>query len=89
MAKKKKAKKKVTKKKTAKKKPAKKKAAKKKGRKGLWTKAEENLLKKLFSTNPTSKIAARLGRKTDAVKKKAGRMKLRKSKKYLKSIGRK
>ena len=88
MAKKKKAKKKVAKKKTAKKKPAKKKAQKKKAQKGLWTKAEEKLLKKLFSTNPTSKIAARLGRKTDAVKKKAGRMKLRKSKKYLKSIGR-
>ena len=88
MAKKKKAKKKVAKKKTAKKKPAKKKAKKKKAQKGLWTKAEASLLKKLFSTNPTSKIAARLGRKTDAVKKKAGRMKLRKSKKYLKSIGR-
>jgi hypothetical protein len=79
----------MAKKKKAKKKVAKRKTAKKKGRKGLWTKAEENLLKKLFSKNPTSKIAAKLGRKTDAVKKKAGRMKLRKSKKYLKSIGRK
>jgi len=84
MAKKKKAKKKVAKKKSAKKQPA-----KKKNQKGLWTKAEASLLKKLFSTNPTSKIAAKLGRKTDAVKKKAGRMGLRKSKKYLKSIGRK
>ena len=83
------AKKKKAKKKTTKKKPARKKPAKKKAPKGLWTKAEENLLKRLFSTNPTSKIAAKLGRKTDAVKKKAGRMKLRKSKKYLKSIGRK
>jgi len=76
MAKKKKA---VTKKKAAK---------KKKAPKGLWTKADVNLLRKLFPTNPTSKIAARLGRQTDAVKKKASRMGLRKSKKYLKSIGR-
>ena len=54
----------------------------------LWTKAEVNLLKKLFPTNPTSKIAKQLKRKTDAVKKKASRMGLRKSKRYLKSIGR-
>ena len=66
----------------------KKKVAKKKTPKGLWTKADINLLKKLFPNNPTSKIAAKLGRKTDAVKKKASRMKLRKSKKYLKSLGR-
>ena len=65
-----------------------KKAAKrKKGAKGLWTKAEVSLLRKLFPTNPTSKIAKQLGRQTDAVKKKASRMKLRKSKRYLKSIG--
>jgi hypothetical protein len=67
----------------------KKKATKrKKGPKGLWTKADVNLLKKLFPTNPTSKIAKKLRRKTDAVKKKASRMGLRKSKVYLKSIGR-
>ena len=53
----------------------------------LWTTSEVNLLKKLFSTNPTSKIAAQLRRKTDTVKKKASRMRLRKSKKYLKSLG--
>ena len=33
-------------------------------------------------------IAKKLGRKVDAVKKKASRMKLKKSKKYLRSIGR-
>ena len=72
-----------------KKKSKKKKAAKRrKAPKGLWSKADVNLLKKLFPTNPTSKIAKKLGRKTDAVKKKASRMGLRKSKKYLKSIGR-
>jgi len=62
--------------------------AKKKKAPKRWTKAEVNLLKKLFPTNPTSKIAKKLKRKTDAVKKKASRMGLRKSKKYLKSIGR-
>jgi len=72
-----------------KKKVAKKKASKRRRAPKSWTKAEVNLLRKLFPTNPTSKIAAKLRRKTDAVKKKASRMGLRKSKKYLKSIGRK
>jgi len=71
-----------------KKKVVKRKAKKKKAAKGLWTKAEVSLLRKLFPTNPTSKIAKQLGRKTDAVKKKASRMGLRKTKRYLKSIGR-
>ncbi len=71
-----------------KKKVVKRKAEKKKAAKGLWTKAEVSLLRKLFPTNPTSKIAKQLGRKTDAVKKKASRMGLRKTKRYLKSIGR-
>ena len=74
---------------TKKKKTTKKKAAKrKKAPKGLWSKADINLLKRLFPTNPTSRIAKQLRRKTDAVKKKASRMGLRKSKSYLKSIGR-
>jgi len=67
-------------------------AKKKKRRKlikGAWTKSDLNLLKKLFANNPTAKIAAKLGRPLDAVKKKASRMKLRKSKKYLKTLGRK
>ncbi|MHC4890665.1 MAG: hypothetical protein ACYTEO_14505 [Planctomycetota bacterium] len=78
----------------------KKKASKRKRAPKPWTKAEVNLLRKLFPTNPTSKIAAKLSnptskiaaklrRKTDAVKKKASRMGLRKSKRYLKSLGRK
>ena len=70
---------------------AKKKAKKKKTKKalrGLWSKSEINLLKKLFPNNPTAQIAKRLGRPTDAVKKKASRMGLRKSKKYMKSLGR-
>jgi len=67
---------------------AKKKKVTKKKTLKQWTKAEVNLLKKLFPTNPTSKIAKKFKRKTDAVKKKASRMGLRKSKRYLKSIGR-
>ncbi len=63
-------------------------AKKKKAPKGMWPTRHVNLLKELFPTNPTSRIAKQLGRKTDAVKKKASRMGLRKSKKYLKSIGR-
>lgn len=66
----------------------KKKAKRKRLIRGPWSKSEINLLKNLFSDNATAKIAARLGRPTDAVKKKASRMKLRKSKKYLKSLGR-
>jgi len=62
--------------------------AKKKLIKGLWSKREVSLLKKLFPNNPTANIAARLGRSTDTVKKKASRMGLKKSKKYLKSPGR-
>jgi transcriptional regulator of aromatic amino acid metabolism len=62
--------------------------AKKKLVKGLWSKSEVSLLKKLFPNNPTAKIAARLGRSSDTVKKKASRMGLKKSKKYLKSLGR-
>jgi len=78
------------KKRTMKKKAVKKKKAtkRKKAAKGLWTADEVKLLKKLFSTTPTSKVAKELGRKTDAVKKKASRMGLRKSKKYMRSIGR-
>ena len=63
-------------------------AKKKRAVKGLWTTSEINTLKKLFPNNPTAKIAAKVGRKTDAVKKKASRMGLRKSKRYLKTLGR-
>ena len=65
-----------------------KKRTKKKLVKGLWTKSELSQLKKLFPNNPTAKIAAKFNRPTDAVKKKASRMGLRKSKRYMKSLGR-
>jgi len=62
--------------------------AKKKLVKGLWSKSEVALLRKLFPNNLTAKIAARLGRSLDTVKKKASRMGLKKTKKYMKSLGR-
>jgi len=62
--------------------------AKKKLLKGAWSKSEVSLLRKLFPNHPTAKVAARLKRPTDAVKKKASRMGLKKTKKYLKSLGR-
>ena len=67
---------------------AKKKTAKKKTPRGLWSTKDLNLLKKMFPNNPTAALAKKLGRKVDAVKKKASRMGLKKTKKYLKSIGR-
>jgi len=63
--------------------------AKKKLVKGLWSKSEVALLRKLYPSNPTAKVASRLGRSLDTVKKKTSRMGLKKSKKYLKSLGRK
>jgi len=65
-----------------------KKKKKKKLIKGLWSKSELNQLKKLFPNNPTAKISTTLGRPNDAVKKKASRMGLRKSRRYLKTLGR-
>lgn len=56
--------------------------------KGSWTKDDVKELKKLFPNRPTAEVAAELGRPTEAVKKKASRMGLRKSRKYMKSLGR-
>jgi hypothetical protein len=53
-----------------------------------WNAAEVNQLKRLFPENPTAAVAKKLGRKIDTVKKKASRMGLKKSKRYLKKLGR-
>ncbi|MGA2172884.1 MAG: hypothetical protein ABSG82_07735 [Sedimentisphaerales bacterium] len=66
---------------------AKKKKARRRPR-GQWSGRDINLLKRLFPVTATSKIARKMGRKTDAVKKKASRMGLKKSKVYLRRIGR-
>jgi len=66
----------------------KKKTATKNLKKGVWTKSDLATLKKLFANTATAEISAKLGRPNDAVKKKASRMGLRKSKRYMKSLGR-
>ena len=62
--------------------------AKKKLIKGTWTQDDLKMLKKLFPSNPTAEVAAQLCRPTEAVKKKASRMGLRKTKRYMKTLGR-
>ena len=56
--------------------------------KGSWTRDDVKQLKKLFPDRPTAEVAAALGRPTEAVKKKASRMGLKKSRKYMRSLGR-
>jgi hypothetical protein len=56
--------------------------------KGTWTIADLKILKKFFANNPTAMVAKKLKRGLDAVKRKASRMGLKKTKKYMKSIGR-
>jgi len=65
-----------------------KKTASRKSKKGLWTKQDVATLRKSFSNSATAAVAKKLGRPLDAVKKKASRMGLKKSKKYMKSLGR-
>lgn len=54
-----------------------------------WTKDDVKKLKKLFPNRSTAEVAVQMGRPPEAVKKKASRMGLRKSRAYLKSLGRK
>jgi len=62
--------------------------AKRRTPRGQWSKRDLSMLKRLFPVTATSKIAKKVRRKTDAVKKKASRMGLKKSKVYLRRIGR-
>ncbi|MFC1739795.1 hypothetical protein ACFL1G_12225 [Planctomycetota bacterium] len=55
----------------------------------LWTKKEITTLRKLFPNNSTAKVAGKFGRSVSSVMHKATRLKLKKTKKYLKSIGKK
>jgi hypothetical protein len=57
-------------------------------KKGAWTKADLQLLKKMFANSSTAAVAKKLGRPLEPVKKKASRMNLVKSKKYMKTLGR-
>ena len=56
--------------------------------KGLWSKDDVKQLRKLFPNSATADVASNLKRPTEAVKKKASRMGLRKSRRYMKSLGR-
>ncbi|HEX43076.1 MAG TPA: hypothetical protein ENN81_13615 [Phycisphaerales bacterium] len=56
--------------------------------KGVWTKSDLTLLKKLFANHSTAEVAERLGRPLDATKKKASRLGLRKARSYMKKLGR-
>ena len=62
--------------------------ARKKLVKGTWSKDDLKQLRKLFPSRATAEVATELGRPTEAVKKKASRMGLRKSNRYMKSLGR-
>jgi hypothetical protein len=66
----------------------KRKRAKSRSPRGRWSTRDIDLLKRLFPVTATSKVAVKLRRKTDAVKKKASRMGLKKSRVYLRRIGR-
>lgn len=63
-------------------------AKKKKLTKGLWSKDDVKLLKKLFPNRSTQEVADQLGRSLPSTRNKASKMELKKSKKYLKSLGR-
>lgn len=60
----------------------------KKKKVGVWSKDEIKTLKQIFRNISTADAAKQLSRPLDAVKKKASRMGLTKSKKYMKSLGR-
>ena len=62
--------------------------AKKKNKLGTWSKKEVRVLKKEFPNSSCEKVATKLGRPFYAVKRKAYRLAIYKSKRYLKSIGR-
>ena len=57
--------------------------------KGSWLKHEIEQLKKLFPHISTKKVADKLGRAMKSVQAKASKLGLKKTKKYLKSLGRK
>jgi hypothetical protein len=63
-------------------------AKKKKRAKGFWSKADVNLLKRLFPNKPCIEVAKKLGRPFYAVKRKAYRLGIYKTRSYLKSLGR-
>ena len=62
--------------------------AKRKQKSGVWSEDEVKLLKKLFRSASTPAVAGKLRRSVPSVQSKAAALGLKKTKKYLKSIGR-
>ncbi len=54
---------------------------------GVFSKNEVKILKKMFRSTSTKEVAAELNRKTKSVANKATQLGLKKTKKYLKSVG--
>ena len=80
--------------KTAKKKKAAKKTAKKtvsrkrKVKRSSWSRGEVAQLRRLFARNSTKSVAKELRRSVKSVGQKASRLGLKKTKRYMKSLGR-
>ena len=63
---------------------------KKNGKQGTgWSGDEVKTLKKLFRNNSNTEVAVALERTSKSVERKAAKLGLKKTKKYLKSLGRK
>ena len=62
--------------------------AKRKLKSGAWSKEEVKQLKQMFRSASTKEVAEKLGRAERSVEAKASTLGLKKTKKYLKSIGR-
>ena len=61
--------------------------ARRKQKAGAWSKDEVKLLKQVFRNTSTKEVVEKLGRDVNSVQNKAGALGLKKTKKYLKSIG--
>lgn len=53
-----------------------------------WTNEDVRMLRRIFGNNSNTVVAARLGRSPKAVERKASKVGLTKTKKYLRSLGR-
>ena len=62
--------------------------AKRRQKSGQWSKDEVKLLKQMFRSTSTAEVAKKLRRAVPSVQAKATKLGLKKTKKYLKSIGR-
>jgi hypothetical protein len=54
---------------------------------GVFSQNEVEILKKMFRSTGTKEVAAKLGREVKSVQAKASQLGLKKTKKYLKSMG--